>query len=230
MEYLFEMHTHTKEVSTCAVAYAEDLIESYRDSDYNGFVLTNHLNASTFERAGLENATWDEKIDHFMKGFQAVKNVAGERFTVLLGFEINFYNTSNDYLVYGVTEDFLRSHGDLMAMTPKQFSKLCHDKGLLFIQAHPFRRGMKITDWNILDGYEIYNGNPRHQSNNEIAEIWAKKHNKSIVVSGSDFHEIGDACAGGIYFKNPINNNNDLLRELRSGNYTLRKPDLGQNE
>ena len=228
MEYLFEMHTHTKEVSTCAVAYAEDLIESYKNSDYKGFVLTNHLNPSTFERVGLEHADWDKKIDHFMKGFNAVKKAAGDRFTVLLGFEINFYNTSNDYLVYGATEEFLRSHGDLMAMGSKKFSKLCREEGLLFIQAHPFRRGMKVTDWNILDGYEVFNGNPRHNSNNDIAEIWAKKHNKTIVVSGSDFHEIGDACAGGVYFKNPINNNDDLLRELRSGNYTLKKADLGE--
>ena len=228
MENLFEMHTHTKEVSTCAVAYAEDLIESYKDSDYAGFVLTNHLNASTFERAGLSEASWDEKIDHFMKGFNAVKEAAGDRFTVLLGFELNFYNTSNDYLIYGATEEFLRSNGDLMAMTPKQVSNLCHENGMLFIQAHPFRRGMKIVDWNILDGYEVFNGNPRHISNNDIAETWAKKHNKSIVVSGSDFHEIGDACAGGIYFKNPVKNNDDLIRELRSGNYRLKRTNLGE--
>lgn len=230
MEYLFEMHTHTKEVSVCAVAYAKDLIESYKDSDYAGFVLTNHINPSTFKNIGMENASWDEKIDHFMKGYEAVKKAAGDRFTVLLGFELNFYNSSNDYLVYGATEEFLRSHGDLMAMTPKQFSKLCRENGLLFIQAHPFRRGMKVVDWNILDGYEIFNGNPRHNSNNDIAEIWAKKHNKSIVVSGSDFHEIGDACAGGIYFKNPINTNDDLLRELRNGNYRLKRTDLGETE
>ena len=230
MEYLFEMHTHTKEVSTCATAFAKDLIESYKDSDYAGFVLTNHLNASTFERAGLENASWDEKIDHFMKGYEAVKKAADDRFIVLLGFEINFYNTTNDYLVYGATEEFLRSNGDLMDMTPKQFSKLCRDNGILFIQAHPFRRGMKVMDWNILDGYEIFNGNPRHNSNNDIAEIWAKKYKKSIVVSGSDFHEIGDAGAGGIYFKNPINNNDDLLRELRSGSYRLKRTDLGEQK
>lgn len=223
MEYLFEMHTHTKEVSTCAVAYAEDLINSYKDSDYKGFVLTNHMNPETFERVGLADASWDEKINHFMKGFDAVKKAAGNRFIVLLGMEIRFYNTpNNDYLVYGVTEEFLRSHGDLMAMSPKQFSKLCKENDMLFIQAHPFRRGMMVTDWNLLDGYEIFNGNPRHNSNNDIAEIWAKKHNKSIVVSGSDFHEVDDACAGGIYFKNPIQNNDDLLRELRSGNYTLK--------
>lgn len=229
MEYLFEMHTHTKEVSTCAVAYAEDLINSYKSSDYSGFVLTNHMNPDTFSCIGMSDAPWDEKIDHFMSGFDAVKKAAGDRFVVLLGMEIRFYNTpNNDYLVYGVTEEFLRSNGDLMALNPKQFSKLCKEKGLLFLQAHPFRRAMSITDWNILDGYEVFNGNPRHNSNNDIAEIWAKKHNKTIVVSGSDFHETDDACAGGVYFKNPINSNDDLLRELRSGNYTLKKADLGE--
>lgn len=228
MEYLFEMHSHTKEVSGCAVAYAKDMIESYKDSEYAGFVLTNHLNAHTFERVGLQDAAWDKKIDHFMKGFHAVKDAAGDRFIVLFGMEISFYDTPNDYLVYGVTEEFLRSHGDLMAMTPKQFSKLAHENGLLFIQAHPFRRGMEVENWQILDGYEIFNGNPRHQSNNEIAELWAKRHNKTIIVSGSDFHEVGDACGGGIYFKKPVKTNDDLLRELKSGNYRLRKTDLGQ--
>lgn len=231
MNFLFEMHTHTKEVSTCAVAYAEDLIESYKKSDYTGFVITNHMNPDTFSCIGLENALWDEKIDHFMAGFDAVKKASGDRFVVLLGMEIRFYNTpNNDYLVYGVTEEFLRSNGDLMALSPKQFSKLCKENGLLFLQAHPFRRGMRVTDWNILDGYEVFNGNPRHESNNDIAEIWAKKHNKTIVVSGSDFHKIGDACAGGVYFKNPIENNDDLVRELKSGNYTLRKTDLGEQK
>lgn len=224
MDYLFEMHTHTKEVSTCAVAYAEDLINSYKDSEYAGFVITNHMNPDTFARADLENAPWDKKIDHFMTGFNAVKKAAQDQFVVLLGMEIRFYNIpNNDYLVYGVTEEFLRSNGDLMAMPIKQFSKLCKENNILFLQAHPFRRGMKITDWNLLDGYEVFNGNPRHNSNNDIAEIWAKKHNKTIVVSGSDFHEIDDACAGGVYFKNPIKNNEDLVRELKAGNFTLKK-------
>jgi len=218
------MHTHTKEVSTCAVAYAEDLINSYKDSEYAGFVITNHMNPDTFARADLENAPWDKKIDHFMTGFNAVKKAAQDQFVVLLGMEIRFYNIpNNDYLVYGVTEEFLRSNGDLMAMPIKQFSKLCKENNILFLQAHPFRRGMKITDWNLLDGYEVFNGNPRHNSNNDIAEIWAKKHNKTIVVSGSDFHEIDDACAGGVYFKNPIKNNEDLVRELKAGNFTLKK-------
>lgn len=222
MSYLFEMHAHTKEVSVCAVADADTLVNCYVNSDYAGIVLTNHINPATFKVAGLENASWDEKIDHFMTGFNAVKKAAGDRLTVLLGAELNFYNTVNDYLIYGVTEDFLRSTGDLMAMTLEEVSDICRKNGMLLVQAHPFRRGMTVMDWNLLDGYEIFNGNPRHQSNNEIAKAWAKQHNKSIVLSGSDFHEIGDAYAGGVYFEKPITDNTELLNELRKGNYTLK--------
>ena len=49
MEYLYEMHAHTKEISNCAVATAKDLVESYKDTDYKGIVLTNHLNPMTFK-------------------------------------------------------------------------------------------------------------------------------------------------------------------------------------
>ncbi len=227
MEYLFEMHSHVKEVSTCSKTYAEQFIEFYTGIGYTGIIVTDHMNSDTFSRAGLEDAPWEEKVEHFLKGYQAVKKAAEGKLTVLLGMEIRFYNKSpNDYLVYGVTEDFLKSHGDLMALSPKAFSKLAHENGLLFIQAHPFRRGMIVENWDFLDGYEVFNGNPRHRSNNDIAEIWAKKHQKAIITSGSDFHEEDDIGHGGIYFSSPINSNEDLVRELKAGNYRLKKTEF----
>lgn len=226
MEYLYEMHAHTKEVSNCAVATAKDLVESYKGTEYKGIVLTNHLNEMTFKRIHMEDASWDEKIDHFLSGYNILKKEAGGRFNVLLGVEINFYNTANDYLVYGVTEEFLRSNGDLMAMDLEELSKITHENGLLLVQAHPFRRDMEVADWKLLDGYEIFNGNPRHYSSNEIAEEWAKFHNKSLVLSGSDFHEIEDAGIGGVYFNKEIKTNGELLEELKAGNYRVRKVDF----
>lgn len=227
MEYLFEMHAHVKEVSTCSETYAKQFVEYYTDIGYTGLIVTDHMNPNTFSEIGLENASWEEKVEHFLKGYKAVKEAASDKFTVLLGMELRFYNGgSNDYLVYGVTENFLKSNGDLMALSPKTFSKLAHENSLLFIQAHPFRRGMKIENWDFLDGYEVFNGNPRHRSNNDIAEIWAKKHNKAVITSGSDFHEVDDIGHGGIYFSSPINSNEDLVRELKAGNYRLKKTEF----
>lgn len=35
---------------------------------------------------------------------------------------------------------------------------------MLFYQAHPFRNSMKITNPELLDGIEVYNGHPGHDS------------------------------------------------------------------
>ncbi len=226
MEYLYEMHAHTKEISCCAGCYAKDLVECYKDTEYYGIVLTNHMNSSTFSKKEFENATWDEKVDYFLWGYEVMKKEAGDRFQVILAMEINFYGHPNDYLVYGITENFLRSHGDLMAMEPHEFSRLAHENGLLMIQAHPFRRESQVEYWEILDGYEVFNGNPRHYSCNPMAEAWAKYHNKSIITAGSDFHEVEDAAHGGIYFKKPITNNEELLEELRKGDYRLKRDEI----
>lgn len=223
MSYLYEMHAHTVEVSTCARATAEEMIEYYEGKGYTGIVITNHMNSSTFNRVCLGDAQWDKRVDHFLKGYNLLKAAAGDKYHIILGMEICFYDDPNDYLVYGVTEEFLRGHGDLMAMNLKSFSELAHENGLLILQAHPFRRGLEVADWRYLDGYEIFNGNPRHSSCNEIAEIWSKYHNKTICVAGSDFHQKGDEGIGGVYFEKEIKTNDELLKELRKGNYTFKK-------
>ncbi|MBR0534913.1 MAG: PHP domain-containing protein [Clostridia bacterium] len=223
MSYLYEMHAHVSEVSTCSPTKAKDFIALYKNTEYAGIVLTDHMNSDTFTQRGLGDAPWDKKIDHFLTGYKAVKEAAGDELAVIMAMEIHFYDNPNDYLVYGITEEFLRSHGDLMAMGAKKFSQLAHENGILFLQAHPFRRNSLVTDWKILDGYEIFNGNPRHYSCNPMAEQWAKYHNKSIVTSGSDFHEPEDAGHGGVYFEKKITTPQELVEELKSGNYTLKK-------
>jgi serine protease inhibitor len=148
---------------------------------------------------------------------------------VLLGAEIALYESPNDYLVYGITEDFLRNNGDLMAYTLKDFYNLCKKNGLMVVQAHPFRHYIEPVPPRFIDGVEVYNANASHNgysSHNAInssAEQWAKRNKKNIVTAGSDFHDVIDAMTGGIYFEKPVNSNEDLLRELKSLNYTLYK-------
>lgn len=225
MEYLYEMHAHVSEVSTCSPTSAAKMVGYYENQGYTGIVITDHLNESTFDniKKPLTDAPWDEKINHFLTGYKALKQAAEGKFKVLLGMEIRFYGNPNDYLVYGVTEEFLRGHGDLMALNPKKFSKLARENGLLFIQAHPFRRGMKVENWEYLDGCEIFNGNARHNSSNEIAEAWVKLHGLKIATSGSDFHEPEDTGRGGIYFNKPIETNEELVNELLKGAYRIKR-------
>ena len=227
MSYLFEMHLHDSEVSRCSPTPAAESAEMYcADGRYAGVVVTNHLSQYTYEAKRFADFTWADKVDYFWNGYEAFKEAVNGRMVVLPGLELRFYNSLNDYLVYGVTREFLDTHGDLMAMNLRSFTELAHENGMVMVQAHPFRRHMEISDWKVLDGYEVFNGNPRHWSNNEFTAQWAKAHHAKIVTSGSDFHEPEDLAHGGIYFDNPITTNEDLVRELLAGRYTLHTPDF----
>ena len=99
MSYLFEMHLHTREVSTCANIPAKQIAELYLTTNYDGIVVTDHMNASAFNKPEYKNATWDEKVTHFLEGYNALKEALKGKITVLLGMEICFYECNNDYLV-----------------------------------------------------------------------------------------------------------------------------------
>ena len=76
---------------------------------------------------------------------------------MLLGAELRFHGSDNDYLLFGLTEDFLYRHRKIMEMDPASFHELAQKEGILFVQAHPFRNGLKIVDPKHLDGIETYN-------------------------------------------------------------------------
>lgn len=223
-KYLYEMHLHTKETSNCANVPAKVLIEEYIKAGYDGIVVTDHLSPSTYMKYKRELLPWKKKVDFFLRGYKEVLKSANGRTPVLLGMELRFRTSEgdNDYLVYGINEDFLYNTPKLLEMNIKSFYELAQKNGFLVFQAHPFRVGMKVTNPKFLDGVEIFNGNPRHNSSNDIASAWAKKYDL-MVTSGSDYHEIEDLGSGGIYFNKKISDNKTLLEELRKQDYELKQ-------
>ena len=150
------------------------------------------------------------------------KAAAQTPLTVLPGMELRFTapGNINDYLVYGLTEEWLYETEELLEKSLPQFMSLARAAGLLVYQAHPFRNGMRIVDPGLLDGFEVYNACVRHASRNGIAEQWAQRHGKP-GISGSDYHRREDAGRGGIETDAEIRTNDDLLLCLRSGAYRL---------
>ncbi len=231
-EFLYEMHAHTRETSRCAEAEAHELVEDCINAGYKGIVITDHMSPSTFERfksrkTGFflkdHNISWHEKVSFFLNGYHEALKAADGRINILLGMELRFNspNSINDYLVYGVTEDFLYNTPDLLDMDLRSFSNLAHKNEMIVFQAHPFRVGMTITNPKYLNGIEVYNGNPRHNSHNMIAGIWAKEFNL-LGLSGSDYHKREDASCGGVYFKKEITDNETLVHEILAKNYRLK--------
>ncbi len=151
---------------------------------------------------------------------RAAKAAAGNRLTVILGMELTFYENDNDYLVYGMTEDFIRQYPNMMELGLERFCALAHENGMVIFQAHPFRNRMTVMPPGLLDGVEVYNGNPRHDSRNDIARMWAEKYEKKMS-SGSDYHQSEDLARGGIAVKEPLFDAADIVRVLMNGEAEL---------
>ena len=223
-EFLYEMHFHTAETSNCAHIDAKSAVEEYIKAGYNGIVVTDHLSPSTYMKYKRELLPWKKKVDFFLRGYNAALNAAQGRINILLGMELRFRTSEgdNDYLVYGINKEFLYNTPKLLEMNIKSFYELAHKNGFLVFQAHPFRIGMKITNPQFLDGIEIFNGNPRHNSSNDIAEAWAKKYDL-MVSSGSDYHELEDLASGGIYFNKEITDEKMLVEEMLKRDYKIKR-------
>ena len=222
MNYKTELHCHSASVSACADISPADIVAQYLEKGYSSIVLTEHLSPATFAEGNYSGGDdWSQKVDFFLSGYRALRDAAGDRLHVLLGAEIRVDSHSGtDFLVYGLTEEILYSLTDLLNDKPRVLSERLRAAGCLFCQAHPFRNNMKIVNPALLDGIEVFNGNPSHDSRNAFAAMWAEQHSL-IPLSGSDLHHPHYPINGGILTDRPIETNEQLLAILRSGSYTL---------
>lgn len=218
MPYKTELHMHTNNISVCAHSSPEQAAASYLKSGYRTIVITNHMNRPAFKH--LEGRPWPQQIGWFLREQQRLREYQTSELTVLTALELRFDENNNDYLLYGASDEFLLSHGDLMAMTLKEFSPLAHENGILIYQAHPFRHKMTLTDETLLDGLEAYNGNERHDSHNFLSVTWAN-YTHLPMISGSDYHRPHDPCNGGILTEKPVTSMEELTAVLKSRDYQL---------
>lgn len=212
--YKYDTHVHTNEVSRCGQVPAKNVVKIYLEAGYHGIVITDHYYDDYFENLG--NLSWDKKIDFYLEGFK-LASAMGEQLglQVILGMEIRFTENANDYLVYGIDETFLKENKELYKLNLKTFADLISGRDILIVQAHPFRQKMIPASPKFLDGVEVYNGNPRHDSKNDMAYEFALK-NQLIMLSGSDFHRVDDlSAAGGIITSNRISTSHELVKVIK---------------
>lgn len=220
MEYKYETHCHTKNVSRCGKLDVKELIEKYKEAGYSGIVLTDHYSPMTFDLPDFFSKK--RAIDHYLRAYREAKQYSDENFTVLLGMELRFYATVNDYVIYGITEDMLYELPFLLHVYIKCASKMLRRRGCLFLQAHPFRQFITRANPKYLDGVEIFNGKA-DKAANDNSEKWANEIDAKIKTSGSDCHRDSGVGLGGIITNEPIKSNDDLIRILKSGDYRLIK-------
>ncbi len=213
--YKYDTHVHTSETSPCGKVPAAEMIRLYSEAGYSGVVITDHFIKNFFDMQFLKS--WGGKVDTYLKGYKAAVE-AGKLYglDIILGIELTFTENNNDYLIFGVDEQFLKEIKEPYKLGLEGFRKLTEGRGLLVFQAHPFRPFMIPAPPALIDGVEVYNGNVRHDPRNEVAYKYAAD-NGLKMSSGSDSHRIGDQARGGIVLPYRISNSMELVRAFTEG-------------
>lgn len=212
--FRLETHCHTAESSPCGKVPAAALVGELKSSGFDGVVITDHFTEACLDRFP---SGWPQRMDAFLAGYRTALCAGKEAgLRVFCGIEFRSHESSNDYLVFGVTPQFLYEHPELPGFTVAQLRRLADDTGLLVVQAHPFRDHMTREDPALLDGVEVYNGNARHDSRNGLALRFARE-NGLLMFSGSDHHQTEDRGRGGMVLPREPRDEADLVRLLPRG-------------
>lgn len=229
MKYKTELHCHSKMISPCSNQSEEQVAEKYIKHGYTTLVLTNHAAEWNFD-GYIPGGNFEERVNSYFSAADAVRDAADGKLNVICGMELSFHNDPNDYLVYGITKDQFLSLEDVFNMRIWDFADFARNNGLLLIQAHPFRFGMRTVSPDHLNGYEVMNGHILQHSHNDVAEAWAKHFydHDPIMTSGSDNHYLNQEPNAGIITDDPIKDSEDLLAVLKSRKFELIRPVLDE--
>ena len=216
-----EIHLHTKETSKCCWVSAEVSVPMFREYGYEALIITDHYNRDYFAEYYDGSLTWAEAMERWLYGYRKAKEIGDKvGIKVLLGAEFRFDGNYNDYLVYGMSEEMFYKYPCLWELGEEKFSAFAKEHGLYFGQAHPFRDKMIRCKPDLLDGCEVFNAHPYHNSRNILAAYFASD-NDLIPTYGTDFHYEEGLCGGGMNFYGEINSIDDVVKKLFSRQYDL---------
>jgi len=216
MEYLYETHLHTSEVSACAVSTAAQQVAVYKRKGYTGIIVTDHfINGYT---TCPKNLPWEEKMHFFTTGYENAKK-AGEEIglDVFLGWE--FTIRGSDFLTYGLDLEFLITHPGLDMMRIEDYSTLIRRNGGYIAQAHPYRDAYYIehnypVKPKLLDGVEVRNSYDSELVNSR-AYAFAQE-NDLPMQSGTDSHGRADRKFRGIILEKKAKNIHDIINAIKA--------------
>lgn len=213
--YRYETHLHTSITSACSRFTPEEIVDKYSRLGYAGIFVTDHfLNGNTTVPRDL---SWERRVTRFCAGYRLAKKAAEGKFDVFFGFEYSYKGT--DFLVYGLSEEWLLAHPEIMEMRVTQFAPFARSEGALVVQAHPYREANYIDHIrlfpSVVDGVEVFNAT-MHESTNRLAEILANAYGLKMTA-GSDIHGKGQETLGGVAFREKIKSERDFIDKIKRG-------------
>ena len=217
-KYKYDLHVHTSPVSVCADFSPEDTVKKYAEEGFNGFALTNHLTPLGLSK----HASANDFVSYYLNDYYEAKKYSETYgIDVILGLEIRFPENNNDYLVYGISEEDVYRAAEYLTTDYKTFYKEFKSDKNLIIQAHPFRNGVELCDLEYVDGIEVFNMHPGHNSRVATAAKLVKENPHLLVTGGTDFHHEGHQGICATCTETPIKDSFKLANVISSRNFIL---------
>lgn len=193
--FKYETHAHTAEISPCAKLQAFETVNEVKKSGFDCLIITDHYLPEFFS-GYTEGEAYGKRLDEYFAGYDNARKAGEEAgLLVLPAMEVRLTAGPEDYLVFGIEKEELKKIGCLAFLTIEELSrKIRSTKHGLLIQAHPFRGYCICAEAAYLDGVEVVNGNPRHNSHNRQAMAFAKE-NGLLETAGTDVHQENDSGA-----------------------------------
>ena len=191
-----EAHAHTAQVSLCAKMPAEQMAHQVKDAGCDAVIVTDHYTPEFFPD---NQRNYAQRLHDYFEGYRCAK-AEGDRIGlhVFPALEVRTAAGMEDYLIYGVTPEELERIGCLAHLSLPELREAVHSvPDAILVQAHPYRGYLHCMPAGLLDGVEVCNENPRHNSHNDRALAYAKEHHL-LMTAGSDVHELGDAGGAGL--------------------------------
>ena len=219
--YLYETHLHTRSASACAKNTGAEMADSAKAAGYAGIIVTDHnWGGNTCVDRSLPWETW---IELFAEGYRQTKARGDEiGLDVWFGMEAGFNGT--EFLIYGVTPEWMKEHPELRRCSPAEMSSVVHEGGGIFIQAHPYREESYIPEIrlfpDIVDGVETIIASNKQPEFNTRAVRYANEH-ELPATAGSDIHSV-DLLGAGMAFSRRLTSIQDFCDQIRfGGDYIL---------
>lgn len=216
-----DVHVHSKGVSTCSCVSVEELVEQKLAQGYDGMVLTNHCQAWYYDPP-----QHGEYVKSVLAEYERGRAYGAQRnFRVLLGLEVTinkpFYS---DWLLYGVTGEFLAKTPCLYNLNQRELFELCEENGVVLVQAHPYRANrsycedMRPGDPRYMHGVEINCTEGDLEKKDEVLAL--ARQNGLLVTCGTDYHGPNRTFRGGMYLPEGVERSADLACYLRQTDET----------
>ena len=207
-------HVHSSGISLCSHVTCEEIIDAKIQLGYDGVVLANHCQRWYYPPE--EHKYFVERV---IEDFQRGKKYADEKgFRFYLGLEVSLDEPHYaDWLLYGVTEEFLRNSPCFYTLTQKELFELCEKWNIVLVQAHPFRQTPCNPQY--MHGVEI-NCTDGDLDKIPLVEEFAKEHDL-LITCGTDYHFVERVYRGGVYIPESCQTSVDIAAYFREGKITV---------